>query len=229
VATSTRLAEIVATALEREILDRGLPAGSMLGSEAELMERMGVSRAVFREAVRIVEHHNLARMRRGPGGGLMVTEPDTNAVLRAAELYLGYCHVRDGQIFEARSALELASVKAAAERITPEGIERLRDTLRLERQQDEGVLTAEHPADLHNVIAGLADNPAIALFISVLAELARVRSVSTISDLGEEMPGYHRAHEAIAEAVISGDVALAQHHMRRHLEYVARLSERWNT
>ena len=42
----------------------------MLGAEAELRERYGVSRAVLREAVRILEYHGAVTTKRGPGGGV---------------------------------------------------------------------------------------------------------------------------------------------------------------
>ena len=66
-------AEQVARSIFRDIVARNLPEpGTLLGSEAELTAKYEVSRAVFREAVRILEHHQIATMRRGPGGGLFV-------------------------------------------------------------------------------------------------------------------------------------------------------------
>ena len=67
------LASVIARRLEDEIVARGWPVGEVLGSESELLEYFGVSRAVFREAVRVVENTGAARMRRGPGGGLIVS------------------------------------------------------------------------------------------------------------------------------------------------------------
>ena len=64
-----KLATVVARSIENQVVALGWPVGEVLGSEAELLERFGVSRAVLREAVRIVEHTGAARMRRGPGGG----------------------------------------------------------------------------------------------------------------------------------------------------------------
>ena len=52
------------------------------------MERYDVSRAVLREAVRVLEHHQVARMRRGPGGGLFVAEPGVEAVTEAVALQI---------------------------------------------------------------------------------------------------------------------------------------------
>ena len=71
-ARGRKLGEQLAERVEEEIIASGWPVGKVLGSEAELIERYGVSRAVFREAMRIVDHHGVAEMRRGPGGGLVV-------------------------------------------------------------------------------------------------------------------------------------------------------------
>src|SRR5690349_10951425 len=90
-ATGTgKLASQVARGIEAEVVRRGWPVGLSLGSEMELRERFGVSRSVLREAVRLVEHHQVARMRRGPNGGLFVTAPDTGPATRAMVIYLEY-------------------------------------------------------------------------------------------------------------------------------------------
>jgi DNA-binding FadR family transcriptional regulator len=215
-----RLAEIVAGQIEKEIIQQGWPVGQVIGSEGELIDRAGVSRAVFREAVRIVEHHNMARMRRGPGGGLVVCEPDAEAVKRAVRLYLTYADVRPRQLFETRTALELACVAQAAERITEAGVERLRGVLALEEQLREEALGTGHHHDLHVVIAELTGNPAMTLFVQVLTELTPQRQRPHVE---QDVASYHAAHEALAEAIIAGDVGLAQHRMRRHLAAIAEL------
>ena len=61
--------------ITRTILSEDLEPGELVGTESELIEREGVSRALLREAVRLLEHHQIARMRRGPGGGLFVMAP----------------------------------------------------------------------------------------------------------------------------------------------------------
>jgi len=218
-----RLAEVVAARIEQDIVAQGWPVGETLGSETELIERFGVSRAVFREAVRIVEHHNVARMRRGPGGGLVVAEPDPRAVQNAMALYLRYAGVGRVALFEARAALELAAVAAATERITEEGIARLRETLAMEEQEGEQAMLEAHTHELHTVIGQLTGNPAMALFIEVLNRLNEemlLPDVTKQDSLSSSVAEYHHAHVAIVEAIASGDVALAQHRMRRHLDAI---------
>jgi DNA-binding FadR family transcriptional regulator len=219
---SPRLAELVAGQLEYEIIRRGWPVGEVLGSERELIEKMGVSRAVFREAVRIVEHHDVARMRRGPGGGLVVTKPDPDAVQRAVALYLRYAGVRHDQLFATRMTLELACAAQAADKIDEEGIARLREVLRLEEElQDEAIATG-HTHALHEVIAELTGDPVMTLFVRILTQLTMQQQLPhSDSDVDAAVASYHRAHEAIVDAIVAGDSALAQHRMRRHLEAVA--------
>jgi DNA-binding FadR family transcriptional regulator len=215
-----RLAERVARQIEREIVDLGWPVGKLIGSENELIERFGVSRAVFREAARIIEHLNVARMRRGPGGGLIVAEPEPEAVQRAIALYLRFTGVRPEQLFEARAALEIVCVGQAAERITEDGVQRLREVLQQEETLQEEALGSGHHHDLHVIIAELTGNPAMTLFVRVLAELTPQRKRA---DPKADVANYHRAHQALVDAIVAGDAALAQHRMRRHLDAVSSL------
>jgi DNA-binding FadR family transcriptional regulator len=219
-----KMAEGVATEIENEIIARGWPVGEVLGSEAELLDRFGVSRAVLREAIRLLEHHQVATMRRGPGGGLIVRRPHVGAVTRSVALYLDYEHVTSTQLFEARVTVELVAAQLASERITEEGVEELRRIMQTEQEQLEaGAGGAYMIRDLHTVIAGLTGNPAIRLFVETLTELTAGHAIpsGSVKKRHEDAVRSHDAHEKIVEAIIAGDPALARHRMLRHLEALA--------
>jgi len=220
-----KLGEILAQHIEDEIIAGDRKVGTVLGSEADLIERYGVSRAVFREAMRIVDHHGVAEMRRGPGGGLVVTEPDLGAVVRAVSLQLRFEDIKPGQVIEARNALELSCVRLAAERITPEGAARMQAFLDNELQQIKRTRRSSRPKgdlpshDFHVLIAELTDNPAMSLFVQmisrVLGEQApRAKSLDRVAN------EVHHAHARIGEAVIAGDADAAERRMARHLDSV---------
>ena len=116
-----KLASVVAARLEDEIVARGWPVGEVMGSETELLDRFGVSRAVLREAVRIVEHTGAARMRRGPGGGLVVTEPNRGAVVDGMGVWFSYTGATIEELIEARRPLLLAACRLAAATLTRNG------------------------------------------------------------------------------------------------------------
>src|SRR5438105_9982858 len=142
---------------------QGWPVGDVLGSEGELLERYGVSRAVFREAVRLVEHEQVARMRRGPGGGLVVTEPSVDAIIDAAVLYLHRVDARLDEVFEARLVLEEIATELASARLGESDLAPLRALVR-----DERAGRLDDPRALHSMLAAMTGNPALELFVEIL-------------------------------------------------------------
>lgn len=220
--SGSSLAASVARQLSDEIVVRGWPVGAVLGSERELIERTGVSRGVLREAVRIVEHSGIARMRRGPGGGLVVCAPQLDAVAESISLFLRYEGVTRAQLFALRVTIELAAVVQAAERIDERAAGRLRACVAAERRRGYGdTLASARPHALHVLIAELTGNPAMRLFARVLAGLASDGERASAAVEPRRAVVFGAAHHGIAEALAAGDAALAQLRMRRHLEAVA--------
>src|SRR5699024_5771146 len=122
----------------------GWPVGRNMGSEDDLLQRYGAGRTSLREAIRILEHHGAAEMRRGPGGGLIVRAPSGEAVLHAATLYLEYRGIRPAGLLGARQALEMATLRLAIERLDDEGQDKLRYLLD-DRNPDDGSLHDRDP------------------------------------------------------------------------------------
>jgi DNA-binding FadR family transcriptional regulator len=216
-----KLAQQTAKKIEAEIVRERWPVGQMLGSETELRERYGVSRAVLREAVRLVEHHQVATMRRGPSGGLFVRTPDPSSTTRAMVIYLEHVETSLEDLLDARILLESLAVTLAVNRLDEQGISRLRAVL----TRDEEVRDPEGgmPGDsLHLAIGGLSGNPALELFIDILCRLTERYSQATAGRTRQEHHHSERAarhaHDAIAAAIIDGDAGAAQHNMRGHLE-----------
>jgi DNA-binding FadR family transcriptional regulator len=220
-----KLGEILAQHIEDEIIAGDWQVGTVLGSEADLIERYGVSRAVFREAMRIVDHHGVAEMRRGPGGGLVITEPDLGAVVRAVSLQLRFEHIKPGQVIEARNALELSCVRLAAERITPKGADQIKAVLdhevqEIKRTRKSARAKGDLPShDFHLLIAELAGNPAMSLFVQMISRVLGEQAPRAKS-LDRVAHDVHHAHERIAEAVMAGDADTAERRMSRHLDSV---------
>ncbi|HVW41214.1 MAG TPA: FCD domain-containing protein [Amycolatopsis sp.] len=217
-----KLASSVARAIEDDIVAAGWPVGSVFGSESDLIARYGISRAVFREAIRLVEHHHVAVMRRGPSGGLVIKEPDAAAAVTAAVVYLEFAGSTVADLLGVRLLLEPIVAFAAAENITEEGIVALRAAV------DEpvntpatGSTTAPAHRDLHVKLAELSGNPALQLFVEVLVRLteryARWRRTSK-AERTATLAQVESTHRAIVDAVIGGDAATAQHYMAAHLE-----------
>lgn len=214
-----RLAEVVAEKIRHDIVELGWPVGRVLGSEAELLAKYEVSRSVFRQAVRLLEYNHIARMRPGPRSGLIVTEPQSDATRNTLSVFLEYKKVSLDHIFEAMNALELACVRLAAERITSDGVKKLRDAVQKERAMPGEEIRASTENNIHILLAELTGNPALHLFVEVLTSLSLTHAPRRITQKMKD--NTCQAHEEVAEAVIAGDVSLAMHNMRRHLDQLS--------
>ncbi|MCU1344762.1 MAG: GntR family transcriptional regulator [Acidimicrobiia bacterium] len=212
-ANGTKLAAAVADRIVRDISGLGWPVGEVLGSESELLERYGVSRAVFREAVRLVEHGQVARMRPGRGGGLIITAPSLESVIDAVAVYLFFERARVDHVAAARMALEETVVELASIRLAEPDIVELRAMA-----AREGAGTVINHRELHSMLARLTKNPALAMFVELLSRLSHMYYPDSTRVQRKVLAESAVAHVALIDAVVAGDIGLARHRMRSHLE-----------
>jgi DNA-binding FadR family transcriptional regulator len=223
-----KLAEVVAERVRQDIANRGWPIGEVLGSETELLARYDVSRSVLREAVRLLEYHSIAVMRRGAGGGLVIAKPDPAASIESMVLYLDYQQIEIGDLRALREAVELGCVELVTKRIGEPGVaDLLRSSLLVDCSTPESeVLERAHI--LHIELAELSGNPVLGLFLRILTELwvrhSAALPIEQPAEPGPRAPAIESIHGAIVEAILAGDSALAKYRMRRHLEA---LTEWW--
>ena len=95
--------------LENDIFAEGVPAGAVFGDQAALIDRYGFSRATLREAVRLLEDRQIARMRRGPGGGLVILPISGGAVASAVADYFRAIGVTATHVQQAWAALNIVT------------------------------------------------------------------------------------------------------------------------
>ena len=201
----------LASEIENEIARLGWPVGTVLGGEEALTQRYGVSRGVFREAVRILESRWVARMRPGPGGGLVVTTPDATAVRDLVRMYLGFKRATIADLCEVWIVLELAAVAKVAGAVDEESALRLREVLEPAAGEDEWRLQVRN---LHDTIAELSGNPALELVTEVMLDLALNTGDPIATPAADWLDEQHRG---IVAAIVAADAGLAQLRTRRYL------------
>jgi DNA-binding FadR family transcriptional regulator len=207
-----KLAGRAAEQIINDVVEMGWPVGAVLGSEAELLERYGVSRAVLREAIRLVEHQRVARMRRGTGGGLVIDEPSVDAVIGPAVIHLLRAGATLDEIFDTRILLEELVAELATQRLTEEGLAIIRDAV--DREAESRVSDYRH---LHTQLARLSGNPVLELFVETFSRVCNFHFAdpdALPADIDREVL---RAHRGIAKAVLANEPGLARDRMRRHL------------
>lgn len=99
----------------RERIARGeLCAGDPLPVESDLMDELGVSKGVVREALRILETEGLVEVRRGLGGGPRVRHPSISEAAMGMGVYLQIGDVRVFDVWMARDQLIGSAVERLA-------------------------------------------------------------------------------------------------------------------
>lgn len=213
---SVKVSEHLARDILNDIQRRGLEPGHKLLPEAAMLDRYRVGRASLREALRILEIYGVIKIKPGPGGGPVVAQVDSEDFGRTASLYFKLMAGTVGDLLEARAALEPFMARMAAERITPERADAMREVLEAESSaaDDPAGGWGRASAAFHAEMAGMTGNPILDLFgkslISLLAE--RTRSIFPAG----ERETTCRIHKRIAEAIIGGDALEAARLTERH-------------
>ena len=216
------LADQVAEALMRLILDEGLVEGDTLPSTAELSERFGVSRTVVREALAALAGQGL--LTRGQGRDSVVATPGTTQLTSLLQFHVRRDAVEANHIIETRMALEVLAAQGAAASRTPEDIERLEAALAA-----LGAATSEqrfHQADidLHRTIAEISRNPLLTLILDALVDFlrdVRIKATRSRRTRGVGLDAAVEEHRAIVRAIVNGNAKAAAGAMRAHLESTA--------
>jgi GntR family transcriptional repressor for pyruvate dehydrogenase complex len=224
---NTRRTEKISEVIAREIVNdsRGLPPGTMLPSEAKLLEKYGVGRGTIREALRLLEVNGLIVMRSGPGGGPMVSEVDSADVAKTLSLYFQLAGATYRDTLDARLLLEPVVAGTVARERRPEHIKALEDYLERSRPADaatEGLLPQDERAvEFHALLMDMAGNPVISLLARSLQDLLIDRwsasgerfhhgpDFATVDDMD--------VHDLIARAIVEGRSADAESLMREHM------------
>lgn len=211
VVARTRSAEIVAE-IEQEIVERGWPIGALIGHEAQLMERFGVSRAVLREAIRTLESSGVVTVRTGRCGGLVVAAPRPDAVKMAASLYLDFVGFEPRQLYAAWDAIQGALIDLVVANATDDELAELRECQRWDAGRGvEGIERSSFIVGL----AHLARNPLLGLAFEILRDLAFVHGLEMTPTA---VRWFSRQYGQMAEALADRDAARARQLLAAFLE-----------
>lgn len=164
------VAPIARRKLSHEVLDRLLPrirsgeypVGSLLPSERELMQSLGVGRPAVREALQSLERMGLVAIVHGEGARVLPLSADkVIAQISDAAMHLlsGSSDLLEN-LKDARLQFEVFMARTAAERATPAQIEHLRTLLEAHRATvDDPERFLATDMALHRGVAAISGNP----------------------------------------------------------------------
>lgn len=215
-----KLAVRTADHIERRIIAGEWPVGSMIGSESQLLKEYGVSRAVLREAILILEQRQIARRQRGLGGGVMACSPTVSSVARTMALFLEFNDVGVDDLMETRILLEGHCAAKAARSASPAAIKELKDYAQAGLAMS-GAEARSHMGHFHVLLAKLAGNPVWSLVTEALIDVAaglleRRGRMPTDSEIRAQF----KLLVLVAEEIENRDETAARDQVRKFIEKV---------
>lgn len=191
-----------------------LKPGDRLPAERGLAEKMQVSRATLREALRVMQLRGIIVSKQGAGNYI--------ASGAAEDLALALDHLALQDIFELRLLIEPSIAALAAQRATSNDISKLESILlKQEEQLTQKKSMADSDTAFHATLAEATHNDAL---VEIAATLMKVIAPSRNKNL--QTPQRARlslaSHRSIANAVAERDSNRAQHEMEEHLRSVDR-------
>ncbi|MEV7009825.1 FadR/GntR family transcriptional regulator [Streptosporangium sp. NPDC051022] len=154
--------------IKQMILSGELPPGSRLPKEADLAERLGLSRNSLREAVRALALINVLDVRQGDGTYVTSLEP---RLLMDAMAFVVDFHQDDTalQFFEIRRILEPEATAMAATRMTEAEIAGLREILAELPEEPNVEQLVANDLEFHRRIAAGSGNAVLCSLIESLS------------------------------------------------------------
>lgn len=197
------------------IVERGLPPGTRLAPERQMLADTGRARGTLREALRLLESRGVVEVRPGASGGAFVRKPqpaDLGAAITAVLLLEGASML---DVLAAREDMEVAALMRATPRIGLRHLEVMQDSVDRLREhiadRDRFLIEAGR---FHAVINEAAASPVL----RILNEALRATQMSSTSDFSMS---YRKRvadeHQEIIDALRRGEASLACDRLRTHV------------
>ncbi|OYX86823.1 MAG: GntR family transcriptional regulator [Rhizobiales bacterium 17-65-6] len=210
--------QLVAEAIEREVIAGRLLPGEPVGTEAELVRQFGVNRSTVREGIRALEEGGF--IQRGPDRRLYACLPRYNRLSSRVSRALILHEVTFRELFSVALALEVASAEQAVAHITPDMLDRLEENqadLEAAAAANDAARLSDLDGTFHHLVAKASGNRVLALSREPPSLLFFPTVELICRRVPEGPPRMISAHRHLIDAFRAGDLEAARTWMSRHL------------
>lgn len=196
-----RYSDQIAELIQKKILEDSLEIGTSLPSEKDMATEFGVSRSVIREALRILEMSGLVDIRKGPTGGIFVTNVYHEPIKRSLSNMIISGEITIEHLFDARMLIEPRIAREAALHARREDLRKLRDLFNDSQAHiDDPVHLKQNNLRFHLLLARASGNPVLSLLLESVIELL-VERIMDFVDLSLEQH-FLEIHQEIFQVIV---------------------------
>ncbi|KPQ28591.1 MAG: GntR family transcriptional regulator, transcriptional repressor for pyruvate dehydrogenase complex [Marinobacter excellens HL-55] len=208
--------------LERLILDGGLAPGQKVPSERQLATRLGVSRAIIREALHELQGRGVINTQHGRGSFVANIVPSTNDD-NSPLMHLFAGHPRTlYDLLEVREQLEGQAAELAAQRATHGDRHRITKAYQALEETDP-LSNARPDHGFHQAIVEASHNPILVHVLNGLKNMMLLTvhaSVANLNPRADMRELIMKQHKQIYQAVMAGKAASARKVAMAHVRFV---------
>ena len=218
------LPDVVAERIERLIIDGILKVGDVLPSERRLCEKLGASRSVLREGLRLLRGRGIIETEHGKGSYIarLAGETDTSPLSYLMESQSRTLY----DLLEVRAILESEAARLAALRATSADVVLIRrrfDELKDKQESPTDAALEEHARvdhGFHRSINDASHNPVLVHTLESLSDLMLRSVFASVANLYHR-PAFKRIidrqHERLFDAVTGRDPERAERIAKEHI------------
>lgn len=218
-AKKEKISTLIVKQIRTAIMQGKLKPGEALPQEKELVAQFGVSKHTLREALRTLEGLGLITIRRGAGGGPVVSEIDWTSARDYFASFLYFQGFTLANISEVRKLVEPFIARRAAEHITPDQLAELQavharcvDAF----NRNKNIVRNETEVMFHVLLGKYAGNPVLWVMLDFVNNM--------LADAKHKLkPGKDfaakviEAHQRILDAIAARDPDVAAEAMAAHI------------
>jgi len=216
--------QIVETVAEM-ILAGELGHDASLPPENEMCERLGVSRSIFRESMKILAAKGLVEIKQGLGTKVSIPHEDFPA--EALSNYIQLREISLLQVMEVRRPLEIEITRLAAKRRTTADLKTMEDSVRMMRDNPQDLricIQADHA--FHDALVSAAKNMIFTILMRSMSTFFMHLRKITIEFGADTMI---KQHDAVLKAIREKKASAAASAMEVHMRYTLRDIQRLST
>ncbi len=219
---NSSLVDKVEANLVELLQSRKLKVGDVIPKEIELVELLGVSRTVIREAITRLRTMGIIESKKKKGS--VITSPDIFGIMSKSMNPHILNEETLKEIFEIRLVLEIGMADFIFQKITPKDIEELKEIVKNEPASSESHLfNIEHEIKFHGKLYEITGNKTMKTFQKMLLPIFDYVHNSGLLKK-EVQKRKFVSHKGLVDILENGSQELFRNGMRNHLEnHFARL------
>lgn len=211
------LVDVAVENLKEYIAENQFENGDKLPSEKMLIDQLGVSRTVVREAISRLQQSGLIQVK--SGSGMFITDKNEHlSMLFESHMKVHGFEIKE--LLEVRKILELGAIRLIIENSIPIDAQKLKDINDVYyKSNKQSKKLAEYDSSFHETIILFTNNQTLISMSKVIKEYFIKNQFNQIVDK-EDIKRSYKEHNEIINALETKDLSLGHDVINKHLTRV---------